>query len=80
MLGRLHKWFNNEREHRHEVRSMILQGRLEFELEYERDRQLVLEQQGNDWVSITTSSKRASTGFPASRSFIPIPSNKAADQ
>ena len=45
VMERLHRWFNNEREHRHEVRNKILKGCLKYELEFERDRQLVLEKQ-----------------------------------
>jgi len=44
VMARLHQWFNQEREYRHEVRGKILNTRLKYELEYERDRELVLEQ------------------------------------
>ena len=49
VFERLETWFNNERQHRHEVRGRLLHARLKYELEYERDRQLVLEQQESKW-------------------------------
>jgi hypothetical protein len=39
---RLERWFNKEREYNHEVRTKTLTMRLIFEIEYERDKQLVL--------------------------------------
>ena len=42
VMHRFHKWFNNERDHRHEVREKTILTRLKYELEYERDKQLVL--------------------------------------
>ena len=44
VMARLHPWFNQEREYRHEVRGKILNTRLKYELEYEGDRELVFEQ------------------------------------
>ncbi len=43
-MARLHAWFNEERVHRHEVRGKTIATRLKFELEYERDRELVLQE------------------------------------
>ena len=43
-MHKLHQWFNSEREHRHEVREKTILTRLKYELEYERDKQLVLQQ------------------------------------
>ncbi len=45
---RLKLWLNNERQHGHEVRTRILTQQLIFELEYERDKQLVLQQTASD--------------------------------
>ena len=44
VLERVRQWFANEREHRREVRTTVLQARLKCEMEYEPDRQLVLEE------------------------------------
>ena len=48
VIDRVGKWFNNEREHRREVRGRMLNARVKYELEYERGRQLVLEQKEAD--------------------------------
>ena len=45
---RVRKWFAKEREYRREVRTSVLHCRLKYEMEYERDRQLVLEQKKAD--------------------------------
>ena len=47
-MMRLEKWFNEERAHRHEVRCRTILTRLKFEMEFERDKQLVLQQQGSE--------------------------------
>ena len=44
MIARLKSWFDKERTHGHEVRKKTILTRLKFELEYEVDRQMVLEQ------------------------------------
>ncbi len=44
VFARLEAWFREERVHRHEVRNKSLATRLRFEMEFERDKQLVLEQ------------------------------------
>ena len=44
---RLGKWFREEREYGHEVRSSAIRTRLMYELEYERDKELVLQQHGS---------------------------------
>ena len=44
VMERLERWLKDERQHRHEVRVKTLTTRLMYELEYERDRQLVLQQ------------------------------------
>ena len=44
VLERLERWLKLERQHRHEVRGKTIATRLQYGLEYERDRQLVLEQ------------------------------------
>ena len=43
-MARLHEWFRGEREHGHEVRAKTINMRLKYELEYERDKELVLKQ------------------------------------
>ena len=43
-MARLKNWFDNERVHGHEVRKKTILTRLKFELEYEVDRQMDLEQ------------------------------------
>ena len=48
VMHKLHHWFVGEREHRHEVRDKTILTRLKFELEYERDKQLVLEQHSDE--------------------------------
>ena len=52
VMHKLHQWFENERAHRHEVREKTILTRLKFELEYERDKQLVLEQQGSSVFNV----------------------------
>ncbi len=49
---RLKHWLNNERQHGHEVRTRILTQQLIFELEYERDKQLVLQQTTDIFKSV----------------------------
>ena len=48
VMHKVHQWFVGEREHRHEVREKTILTRLKFELEYERDKQLVLEQHNDE--------------------------------
>ena len=48
VMHKLHQWFVGEREHRHEVREKTILTRLKYELEYERDKQLVLQQHEDD--------------------------------
>ena len=44
VMERLERWMKQERQYRHEVRGKTIAMRIKYELEYERDRQLVLEQ------------------------------------
>ena len=44
VMARLKKWFDEERAHGHEVRNSTINTRLKFELEYEVDKQLVLQE------------------------------------
>ena len=48
VMHRFKNWFDEERQHRHECREKTLLTRLKFELEYERDKQLVLREQESD--------------------------------
>ena len=47
VMERLERWLKLERQHRHEVKGKTIAMRLKYELEFERDRQLVLEQHQN---------------------------------
>ena len=44
VLGKVKKWFDKERMHNNEVRSKHIVQRIKYELEYEQDKQLVLQQ------------------------------------
>ena len=44
---KVRKWFENERLHNTEVRQKHLVQRLKYQMEYEKDRQIVLQQQGS---------------------------------
>jgi hypothetical protein len=44
----IRKWLNTEREHGHEVRMKTITQRVLYQLEYERDRQLVLSQHNSE--------------------------------
>ena len=56
---RVKAWLKHEREHGHEVRLEILTQRLLFEVEYERDQQLVLQQHNStDFFAPTLESCR----------------------
>ena len=48
VFHRLERWFKNEREHRNEIRTRHLSTRLKYELEFERDRELVLQEQSSE--------------------------------
>ena len=48
LLARFKKWFEHEREHRHEVRGTVLRQRLKYELEYERDMHLLFKEKGDE--------------------------------
>ena len=45
VMARVKKWFDNERAHGHEVRRKPILTRLKYELEYEVDRHIVLQEQ-----------------------------------
>ena len=49
VLWKLRAWFQNERLHNHEVRTSHITERTIYSLEYERDRQIVLQQQGSPY-------------------------------
>ena len=48
VMFKLKKWFDEERAFRHEMRQKVILTRLKYELEYERDRQLVLRDHGDE--------------------------------
>ena len=64
VMHRVHQWFCKEREHRHEVREKTILTRLKFELEYERDKQIVLRDHESEeflpWSLEVCQSRRAS--------------------
>ena len=61
---RLKLWLNNERQHGHEVSTRILTQQLIFELEYERDKQLVLQQTAsNEFFEQTLEACRKKLAF-----------------
>ena len=47
-MWRLKAWFEKERTHGHEVREKHILTRLRYELELERDQQLVLQEHGDE--------------------------------
>lgn len=47
VLLQVKRWFDNERERNHEVRSRHIAQRVKYQIEYERDRQMVLQQVGS---------------------------------
>ena len=56
---RVKAWLKHEREHGHEVRLKILTQRLLFEVEYDRDQQLVLQEHNStDFFAPTLESCR----------------------